>query len=160
MKINSLLSVLMNFATHFPRLPQISYSVVSARYKPTSKVVLLASHTSHFLADILHRWHSKELDCEINCVIANHEILRSVMEWHEIPFFYVPTEKPNNVSAFNEIIGIIDQHEAGPIVLARFMQIIPSDMCERYMGRMINIHHSFLPSFKGANPYQNHMSAG
>ena len=124
------------------------------------KVVLLASHASHCLADILHRWHSEELDCEISCVISNHENLRSMVEWHEIPFYFVPVEKSNKRPAFNEMANIIDQHEADTIVLARFMQIIPSDMCEKYMGRMINIHHSFLPSFIGANPYQKAYERG
>ena len=124
------------------------------------KVVLLASHASHCLADILHRWHSEELDCEISCVISNHENLRSMVEWHEIPFYFVPVEKSNKCPAFNEMANIIDQHEADTIVLARFMQIIPSDMCEKYMGRMINIHHSFLPSFIGANPYQKAYERG
>ena len=124
------------------------------------KVVLLASHASHCLADILHRWHSEELDCEISCVISNHENLRSMVEWHEIPFYFVPVENSNKRPAFNEMANIIDQHEADTIVLARFMQIIPSDMCEKYMGRMINIHHSFLPSFIGANPYQKAYERG
>ena len=124
------------------------------------KVVLLASHASHCLADILHRWHSEELDCEISCVISNHENLRSMVEWYEIPFYFVPVEKSNKCPAFNEMANIIDQHEADTIVLARFMQIIPSDMCEKYMGRMINIHHSFLPSFIGANPYQKAYERG
>ena len=124
------------------------------------KVVLLASHASHCLADILHRWHSEELDCEISCVISNHENLRSMVEWHEIPFYFVPVEKSNKRPAFNEMANIIDQHEADTIVLARFMQILPSDMCEKYMGRMINIHHSFLPSFIGANPYQKAYERG
>jgi len=124
------------------------------------KVVLLASHASHCLADILHRWHSGELDCEISCVISNHENLRSMVEWHEIPFYFVPVENSNKRPAFNEMENIIDQHEADTIVLARFMQIIPSDMCEKYMGRMINIHHSFLPSFIGANPYQKAYERG
>ncbi|MDG2249821.1 MAG: formyltetrahydrofolate deformylase [Gammaproteobacteria bacterium] len=124
------------------------------------KVVLLASHASHCLADILHRWHSEELDCEISCVISNHENLRSMVEWHEIPFYFVPVDKSNKRPAFNEMANIIDQHEADTIVLARFMQILPSDMCEKYMGRMINIHHSFLPSFIGANPYQKAYERG
>ena len=124
------------------------------------KVVLLASHASHCLADILHRWHSEELDCEISCVISNHENLRSMVEWHEIPVYFVPVDKSNKRPAFNEMANIIDQHEADTIVLARFMQILPSDMCEKYMGRMINIHHSFLPSFIGANPYQKAYERG
>jgi formyltetrahydrofolate deformylase len=160
-KINPLSVSLNEFRHTFAKVAE-KYSI-QWYLRDTSqrqKVVLLASHASHCLADILHRWHSKELDCDISCVIANHENLRSMVEWHEIPFFYVPIEKSNKVSAFEEIIGIIDQHEADTIVLARFMQIIPSHMCEKYMSRMINIHHSFLPSFKGANPYQKAYERG
>jgi formyltetrahydrofolate deformylase len=117
------------------------------------KVAMLASHASHCLADLLHRWHNNELDCEIPLVISNHENLRSMVEWHGIPFIYVPVDKDNKSPAFEKIMEIIDGHKIDTIVLARFMQIIPPVMCQRYSGRIINIHHSFLPSFIGANPY-------
>ena len=121
--------------------------------KQPQKVVLLASHASHCLADLLHRWHSGELNCDIPCVISNHENLRSMVEWHNIPFIYVPVDPNNKAAAFSEMESIIDEHQADTIVLARYMQIIPSQMCAKYKDRMINIHHSFLPSFIGANPY-------
>lgn len=124
------------------------------------KVVLLASHASHCLADILHRWHSDELDCEISSVISNHENLQSMVEWHGIPFIHVPVDKDDKRPHFDELIRHIDEQKAETIVLARYMQIIPPDMCEKYMGRMINIHHSFLPSFIGANPYQKAYDRG
>jgi formyltetrahydrofolate deformylase len=117
------------------------------------KVALLASHASHCLADLLHRWHSEELYCEISCVISNHENLRSMVEWHNIPFIYVPVDKDNKPAAFAKIAEIIDSYDVDTVVLARYMQIIPPSMCEKYSGRLINIHHSFLPSFIGANPY-------
>ena len=117
------------------------------------KVALLASHASHCLADILHRWHSEELYCEISCVISNHENLRSMVEWHNIPFIYVPVDKDNKPAAFAKMAEIIDSYDVDTVVLARYMQIIPPSMCEKYSGRLINIHHSFLPSFIGANPY-------
>lgn len=117
------------------------------------KVVLLASHASHCLADLLHRWHSNELECEIPCVISNHENLRSMVEWHNIPFIHVPVDKDNKPAAFEKMTELIDLHEADTVVLARYMQIIPPSMCQKYSGRLINIHHSFLPSFIGSNPY-------
>lgn len=117
------------------------------------KVALLASHASHCLADLLHRWHSEELYCEISCVISNHENLRSMVEWHNIPFIYVPVDKDNKPAAFAKMAEIIDSYDVDTVVLARYMQIIPPSMCEKYSGRLINIHHSFLPSFIGANPY-------
>jgi formyltetrahydrofolate deformylase len=124
------------------------------------KVVLLASHASHCLADLLHRWHSDDLDCEISCVISNHQNLRSMVEWHGIPFIHVPIGKIQKRPAFEKIMELIDSHGADTIVLARFMQIIPPDMCGKYKGRLLNIHHSFLPSFVGANPYEKAYERG
>ena len=124
------------------------------------KVVLLASHASHCLADLLHRWHSDELDCDIPCVISNHENLRSMVEWHEIPFIHVPVDQSNKRPAFETMMELVEAHEADTIVLARYMQIIPPDMCQKYKGRLLNIHHSFLPSFAGANPYQKAYERG
>jgi formyltetrahydrofolate deformylase len=117
------------------------------------RVVLLASHSSHCLADILHRWKSGDLPCEIPCVISNHENLRSMVEWHGIPFHYVPVPKADKTQAFAQIAEIVQRHRAETIVLARYMQIVPPELCREYAGRLINIHHSFLPSFIGANPY-------
>ena len=124
------------------------------------KVVLLASHASHCLADLLHRWHSGELQCDIPCVISNHENLRSMVEWHGIPFHYVPVPKENKQDAFDKMNDIIDRHNAETIVLARYMQILPPNLCAKYEGRLINIHHSFLPSFMGANPYKKAFDRG
>ena len=118
------------------------------------KVVMLASHSSHCLADLLHRWHSGELYCDIPCVISNHENLRSMVEWHGIPFHYVPVPKENKQAAFDKMSDIIDRHNADTIVLARYMQIFPPELCAKFEGRLINIHHSFLPSFIGGNPYR------
>ncbi len=124
------------------------------------RVVVLASHASHCLADILHRWKSGELPCEIPCVISNHENLRSMVEWHGIPFHYVPVSKEDKAPAFARMNEIIERHRADTVVLARYMQIIPPNLCEEYAGRLINIHHSFLPSFIGANPYQKAYDRG
>lgn len=117
------------------------------------KVVLMASRESHCLADLLHRFHSGELDCEITSVISNHDDLRSMVEWHNIPFHHVPVDPQNKTPAFAEVTRLVDEQQADCIVLARYMQILPSDLCEKYAERVINIHHSFLPSFVGARPY-------
>lgn len=117
------------------------------------KVVILASHASHCLADILYRWHSGELYCDISAVIANHDNLRSMVEWHGIPFHHVPVDQADKSAHFQQVDDLLQQVEAQTIVLARYMQILPAAICERYQGQVINIHHSFLPSFIGANPY-------
>ena len=154
LKASSLSISLDEFREKFSELAT-SYNMRWAIYdsKKPQKVVLLASHASHCLADLLHRWHSGELDCEISCVISNHENLRSMVEWHNIPFKYVPVDRNDKAPAFAEMESIIDSYNADTVVLARYMQIIPPQMCSKYKGRMINIHHSFLPSFIGANPY-------
>lgn len=124
------------------------------------RVVIMASHASHCLADILHRWKSGELPCQIPCVISNHENLRSMVEWHGIPFHYVPVPKEDKSAAFAKVTEIVERHQAETVVLARYMQIIPPAICEQFSGRLINIHHSFLPSFIGANPYQKAYDRG
>jgi formyltetrahydrofolate deformylase len=117
------------------------------------RVVLMASRESHCLADLLHRWHSNELDCEIPCVISNHDDLRSMVEWHGIVFEHVPVDPQNKQPAFAEVSRLVEASQADAIVLARYMQILPPQLCQAFAKRVINIHHSFLPSFVGAKPY-------
>lgn len=124
------------------------------------KVVLMASRESHCLADLLHRWHSGELDCDITSVISNHDDLRSMVEWHGIPFHHVPVDPHNKAPAFAEVTRLIEVQQADCIVLARYMQILPPELCQRYASRVINIHHSFLPSFVGARPYHQAAQRG
>ncbi|WP_028300120.1 formyltetrahydrofolate deformylase [Oceanospirillum beijerinckii] len=117
------------------------------------RVVLMASKESHCLADLLNRWQSGELDCDIPCVISNHEDFRELVEWHNIPYHYVPVDKNNKQPSFDRVEQIVEEANADCVVLARHMQILPPNLCEKYAGRVINIHHSFLPSFAGAKPY-------
>lgn len=124
------------------------------------KVVLMASRESHCLADLLHRFHSGELDCEITSVISNHDDLRSMVEWHKIPFYHVPVDPQNKTPAFAEVTRLVSEQQADCIVLARYMQILPAELCEQYAERVINIHHSFLPSFVGARPYHQAATRG
>lgn len=117
------------------------------------RVVLMASRESHCLADLLYRYHSEELFCEIPCVISNHDKLRSMVEWHGIPYFHVPVDPDNKQVHFDKVEQLILEHHADTVVLARYMQILPAGMCGHFPHRIINIHHSFLPSFAGARPY-------
>ncbi len=117
------------------------------------RVVILVSKQEHCLYDLLARWQSKELNIEIPCIISNHETFRGFVEWHGIPFHCVPVTQDNKVSACAEIRRIFEEVRGDTMVLARYMQIIPPDMCAAYPGRILNIHHSFLPSFVGAKPY-------
>src|SRR5690606_20604419 len=88
------------------------------------KVVLMASRESHCLADLLHRFHSGELDCEITSVISNHDDLRSMVEWHGIPFHHVPVDPKDKTPAFDEVTRLVNEQQADCIVLARYMQIL------------------------------------
>jgi len=115
------------------------------------RVVLLVSRQGHCLDDLLHRWRSGELVVDIPCVISNHQDLRGFVEWHGIPFHHIEmTDKP---AAFAQISRHFDEARGDVMVLARFMQIVPQDLCARYAGQIVNIHHGFLPSFGGAKPY-------
>lgn len=129
----------------------------SARPK---KVVLMCSKESHCVADLLHRWHSGEINAEIVAVISNHEDLRRMVEWHDIPYHYLPVNPDNREEAFGEIDRLVEHYETDVVVLARYMQILPGSVCDKYAGRIINIHHSFLPSFAGARPYHQAYSRG
>lgn len=124
------------------------------------KLAILTSRLSHCLADLLHRWQDEELGCEIPCVISNHDKLRRMVEWHGIPFHHVPIDKDNKSEGFAQTLEILKRHAVDSIVLARYMQILPPSLCEVYAGRIINIHHSFLPSFIGADPYQRAYDRG
>lgn len=124
------------------------------------RVVLLVSKQEHCLYDLLARWKSKELDIEIPCVISNHADFRGFVEWHDIPFHHVPVMADNKVAAYAEVQRIFEEVRGDTMVLARYMQILSSEMCQALSGRAINIHHSFLPSFKGARPYHQAHARG
>jgi formyltetrahydrofolate deformylase len=139
-------------AQEFGMAWQLSDSAIKKR------LVVLVSKQDHCLSDLLHRWRSGELQVDIPCVISNHEDLRSFVEWHGIPFIYVGMA--DKEAAFKRIAALFDEHRGDAMVLARYMQILPPWLCQRYPGRVINIHHSFLPSFVGAKPYHQAYQRG
>jgi formyltetrahydrofolate deformylase len=114
----------------------------------------MVSKLGHCLADILWRWRSGELAFDIPCVISNHETYRNLVEREGIPFHYVPVTPDSKADAFQRMEALWTEYDADLVVLARYMQVVPADVCLRWPGRIMNIHHSFLPSFIGANPYQ------
>ncbi len=133
---------------------QINDSAVKKR------LVVLVSKQEHCLYDLLARWQAKELDIEIPCVISNHDTFRGFVEWHGIPFHYVPVTPDNKAAAYAEVQRIFEDVRGDCMVLARYMQILSPDLCAKYPGRIINIHHSFLPSFVGAKPYHQAYERG
>jgi formyltetrahydrofolate deformylase len=123
------------------------------------RVVILVSKDGHCLYDLLGRVASGELDADVRAVIGNHENLADITRAHGIPFHHVPFEG-DNAASFAEIAKLVDEHDPHAIVLARFMRILPPELCEAWSGRAINIHHSFLPSFIGARPYHQAYARG
>ncbi len=125
-----------------------------------TRVLLAVSKHGHCLNDILHRWESGVLMAEITGVVSNHEDLRKMTEWYGLPYFYLPVSTENKDMQEARILDIISSQKVDLFALARYMQILSPQMCEALRGRAINIHHSFLPGFKGANPYQQAYTRG
>ena len=130
---------------------QMSWQITDSAVK--KRLVLLVSKQEHCLYDLLARWQAKELDIEIPCVISNHDTFRGFVEWHGIPFHHVPVTPDNKPAAYAKVAELFREAEGDVMVLARYMQILSPELCENYPGQIINIHHSFLPSFVGAKPY-------
>jgi len=118
------------------------------------RVVIMVSKYEHCLNDLLYRYRTGALCIDITAIVSNHDDLRSLAEWHGLPYHHVPVTTDNKADAEQQLLQLIEDTQADLIVLARYMQIFSDDLCTQLAGRAINIHHSFLPGFKGANPYQ------
>lgn len=118
------------------------------------RVAILASKEGHCLADLLWRWRSGDLSMDLAGVISNHEELCDVAERENVPFVFVPVPKDGKARAFAAIEEKLAGWRADTVALARYMQIIPAEMCARWPNRILNIHHSFLPAFAGAQAYR------
>jgi formyltetrahydrofolate deformylase len=116
------------------------------------KVLVAVSRHGHCLNHLLHRWHSGELPVDVVGVVSNHDDMRRLVEWYGLPYHLLAPDggKPAQEAQLAERF---EASGAGLLVLARYMQVLSDDLCRRLEGRCINIHHSFLPSFKGARPY-------
>ena len=126
------------------------------------RAVLLVSRDAHCLHDLLGRATSGELPATIETVIGNHPDLADLTRAHGVEFHYVPFPKDpaERGPSFARVRELVDAHDPHAVVLARFMQVMPPDLCEHWAGRAINIHHSFLPSFVGARPYHQAFARG
>ena len=124
------------------------------------KVVIMVSRFGHCLNDLLYRWRIGALPIDIVAVISNHMDYQKVVVNHDIPFHCIKVTKENKAAAEAQQMQIVRDSGAELIVLARYMQILSDEMCQAMSGRIINIHHSFLPSFKGANPYKQAYERG
>lgn len=128
--------------------------------KHKMKVLLMVSNFGHCLNDLLYRWKIGALPIDIVGVVSNHLTYQKVVVNHDIPFHHIKVTKENKPEAEARLMQVIEDSGAELVVLARYMQVLSDEMCQKMSGRIINIHHSFLPSFKGANPYKQAYGRG
>jgi formyltetrahydrofolate deformylase len=124
------------------------------------KIVILATKESHALGDILIRHADGELGATIECVIANHDTLETLVRRFDIPFFHIPADNMSREEHESHMMKLVDEFEFDYIVLAKYMRILTSTFVKTYPQQIINIHHSFLPAFIGANPYKQAFERG
>jgi len=124
------------------------------------KILLMVSKFSHCLYDLLYRRSMGALPVEITAIVSNHDVYSDVAARHRIPFYYIPVNKDNKPEAEQALQEVVEKSGAELIVLARYMQVLSENLCRAMSGKIINIHHSFLPGFKGANPYKQAYQRG
>ncbi|WP_306155701.1 formyltetrahydrofolate deformylase [Roseovarius sp. MMSF_3281] len=124
------------------------------------KVLIMVSNFGHCLNDLLYRWRIGALPIEIVGVVSNHMTYQKVVVNHDLPFHHIKVTKNNKPEAEAQLLQVVEDSGAELVVLARYMQILSDSLCQKMSGRIINIHHSFLPSFKGANPYKQAFEHG
>lgn len=124
------------------------------------RTLLAVSRFGHCLNDLLHRWRTGSLPVDIVGVVSNHDDMRALVEWHELAFHHLPVKSDTRAAQEQAFRQVIEASGAELVVLARYMQILSADFSSYLAGRCINIHHSFLPSFKGAKPYHQAYDRG
>ncbi|MEV4054981.1 formyltetrahydrofolate deformylase [Amycolatopsis sp. NPDC049688] len=124
------------------------------------RILVMVSKFGHCLNDLLFRWRAGGLGAEIAAVVSNHEDLRPMAEAASVPFVHVPVTSDTKPEAEQRLLDLVGEYEADLVVLARYMQVLSNELCQKLEGRAINIHHSFLPGFKGAKPYHQAYDRG
>ncbi|MTI16329.1 formyltetrahydrofolate deformylase [Rhodobacteraceae bacterium RKSG542] len=124
------------------------------------RVLILVSQTGHCLNDLLYRNQTGQLNMDLVAVASNHTSWQSRVEHEQIPFHYFPVTKETKAEQEAQILELVEKENIDLVILARYMQVLSDDMCKQLKGRVINIHHSFLPSFIGANPYKRAHTRG
>jgi formyltetrahydrofolate deformylase len=135
----------------------MTYQVTGAQ---PQRVVVMVSKLGHCLNDLIFRWRAGSLGAELVAVVSNHEDLRPMAEAVGLPFLHVPVTPATKREAEERLLELVDEHRADLVVLARYMQVLSDEACAALHGRAINIHHSFLPGFKGAKPYHQAFDRG
>ena len=123
-------------------------------------VAIMVSHTSHNLYDLLERSKEGRLNCNVTMIISNHNKLRYIADMFDVPFYHLPVTKETKEDQEAQVIQLLDTNEVDLVIMARYMQILSADFINHYPERIINIHHSFLPAFQGANPYKKAYERG
>ncbi len=123
-------------------------------------VAIMVSHTSHNLYDLLERYKEGRLNCNVKMIISNHDKLRHIAEMFDLPYYYLPITKETKTKQETQVIDLLDSNKIDLVIMARYMQILSSDFINTYKEKIINIHHSFLPAFQGANPYKKAYDRG
>lgn len=129
-------------------------------HRSRQRVLIMVSKHGHCLNDLLYRARVGELSIDIGAVVSNHPDHRELVEWHRIPYFHIPITAETKPEAEAKLLNLVDRFDIDLIVLARYMQILSEELTKKFAGRAINIHHSFLPSFKGAHPYRQAYERG
>ena len=137
---------------------ELEWAIHDRRHKP--RVLIMVSKFDHCIHDLLYRNQTGELNIEITAVVSNHMNLKELVDGSKIPYIYLPVTPDTKVQQEARLLEIIDETNSELVVLARYMQILSDDLCHRLRGRAINIHHSFLPGFKGAKPYHQAHARG
>lgn len=125
-----------------------------------SRVLIMVSNFGHCLNDLLYRQQTEQLAIDIPAIVSNHNDWERLAQWHEIPYYHLPVSGGNKAEQESKVLEIIARHQIDVVVLARYMQILSPELCSKLEGKVINIHHSFLPSFKGARPYTQAFDRG
>jgi len=125
-----------------------------------TKVLIMVSKFDHCLRDLLYRRSTGELNIEVTAVVSNHADLKKLAEQENVPFIHLPVSEENKPQQEARLLEIVEETGTELVVLARYMQILSNDLCQQLAGRCINIHHSFLPGFKGARPYHQAFERG
>jgi len=123
-------------------------------------VVIMVSKADHCLNDLLYRYRVGQLPIDIRAIVSNHPDLAPLAEWHDLPYHHFPITPETKLEQEAQVSRVIEETGAELVILARYMQVLSSGMCERLSGRAINIHHSLLPGFKGAKPYHQAYDKG
>ena len=124
------------------------------------RVLVMVSRMGHCLNDLVFRWRAGSLNADIVAVVSNHEDLRPMAEAASLPFFHVPVTPESKARAEQRLLEIIDEYRADVVVLARYMQVLSDNLCLKLLGRVINIHNSFVPGFRGTKPYHQAYDRG